>query len=201
MTGIKARLPDITIIRESHEENYLKEAQSRADSLWSRPPYVEHSEGCGRQGRGIYVPKSFLDSNPRNTNESSRHLAETFVNKWIDFRFGVFGYEASRSEHQRTEVFVNLSNETIDGVRSTSDQLLRSDQAVLCDGRTHEEVIAAHPDTAKGEQNMKTIRDQQKDFEFGTRRGQCSVFSFPTLDTLIEIATVLSGTHNLRPLL
>ena len=98
------------------------------------------------------MPKSFLDSNPRNTNESSRHLAETFVNKWIDFRFGVFGYEASRSEHQRTEVFVNLSNETIDGVSSRSDQLLRSDQAVLCDGRTHEEVIAAHPDTAKGEQ-------------------------------------------------
>ena len=171
MTGIKARLPDITIIRESHEENYLKEASSRADSLWSRPPYVEHSEGCGRQGRGIYVPKSFLDSNPRNTNGSSRHLAETFVNKWIDFRFGVFGYEASRSEEQRTEVFVNLSNETIDGVRSTSDQLLRSDQAVLCDGRTHEEVIAAHPDTAKGEQKHENHPRSRGTLNLGL--GQC----------------------------
>ena len=76
--------------------------------------------------------------------------AETFVNKWIDFRFGVFGFEASRSE-RRTDVFVNLSNETIDGVSSTSDQLLRSDQAILCDGKTYEEVIAQHPDVAKGE--------------------------------------------------
>ena len=95
------------------------------------------------------------------------------MNKWLDFRFGVFGYEASRSEHQRTEeVFVNLSNETIDGVSSRSDQLLRSDQAVLCDGRTHEEVIAAHPDTAKGEQKHE---NQPRSTEgFGTK----IVFSF-----------------------
>ena len=100
----------------------------------------------------MYVPKSFLDhSNLGHTNESSKHMAaEAFVNKWIDFRFGVFGFEASRSE-RRTDVFVNLSNETIDGVSSTSDQLLRSDQAILCDGKTYEEVIAQHPDVAKGE--------------------------------------------------
>ena len=154
VTGIKSRQPDITIIQQSHEENYLKEGLSRADSLRSRPaPYVEHSEGCGHQGRGIYVSKSFLDTNPGYTNESSKRLAETFVNTWIDFRFGVFGFESStrRSERKRTDLFVTLSNETIDGVSSQSDQLLRSTQAERCDGRTYEEVIERHPDISKGE--------------------------------------------------
>ena len=75
------------------------------------------------------------------------------MNTWIDFRFGVFGFESSsrRSERKRTDLFVTLSNETIDGVSSRSDQLLRSRQAERCDGRTYEEVIERHPDISKGE--------------------------------------------------
>ena len=140
----------MTIIHESHEASYLKESLGGVDSL--QVPYVEHSEGCGRQGRGIYVPESFLDSNPSYTNRtlSSRHIAETFVNKWIDFRFGVFGFDSSRGGERREEVFVSLSNETIDGVSSASDRVLRSGQARLCGGKTHEEVIAGHPDISQG---------------------------------------------------
>ena len=151
MTGIKARNPDITIIQDGHDVNYLNEVPSRAESLQCRTAYVEHSEGCGRQGRGIFIPKSFLDSHPRNTDgiETSEKLAEAFVNKWIDFRFGVFHYESSKSE-RRNDSFVNMNNETIDGVSCSIDQLLRSEQAMRCDGKSYEEVIANHPDLSKG---------------------------------------------------
>merc|ERR1719422_1359784 len=42
-------------------------------------PYVEHSQGCGYPGKGIYIPLSSLSS----LNST------TLVDKWVEYRYGV----------------------------------------------------------------------------------------------------------------
>ena len=80
------------------------------------------------------------------------------MSKWIDFRFGVFDFDASTSldggianeRGKYSELVVNLINDTIDGVRVESDQLQLSTQDKLCDGKTYEKVIGQHPDITQG---------------------------------------------------
>ena len=109
--------------------------------------------------------------NPKNTTHlSDRHLAEKFVSKWIDFRFGVFDFDASTAldggianeRGKYSELVVNLINDTIDGVRVESDQLQLSTQDKLCDGKTYEKVIGQHPDITQGRISINDQHSLQK---------------------------------------
>ena len=153
VAGIAARQADIIIMNSGHQP-------------YQDFPYVEHSLGCGRQGNRIYVPRSFLDKNPQNTTQQSLHQAETFVNTWIDFRFGVFDFEPPipssgggglKNARKYSELVVNVSNDTIDGARVVSDQLLQTRQDDHCGGKSYEEVIGQHPDITQGTSSIQII--------------------------------------------
>jgi len=72
VAGLPSRQPDIVI---ESGQSYL--------------PYVDHAQGCGHQAARINLPSSFIGVNVHNT---TRDRAERLVNKWIDFRFGVFDF-------------------------------------------------------------------------------------------------------------
>jgi len=117
MSGLAARAPDIVI--ESGEG----------------APYVEHSRGCGVQGDAIYVPNMFFEESV-NMNVSARK----FVNRWIDFRFGVFDFEQNSSkvlvgEHEQPSI-----------------------QALLCGGKSFEKVIGEHPDSRRVKTDNEPMR-------------------------------------------
>ena len=115
--GLGARQPDIIVER----------GEGR--------PYVEHSRGCGEQGDVIYVPDKLFDHSVNTTQ-----FAKEFVNRWIDFRFGVFGFEMIKDEMVTEE---NISDNSEDG----DDIIKIPRQALLCGGKTFEEVIGEHPDS------------------------------------------------------
>ena len=101
MAGLPSRHPDIVI-----------------ESGQTLQPYVEHAAGCGHQATRINLPSSFIGVNRHNT---TRQAAERIVNKWIDFRFGVFDFGEGEGESER--------------------------QGRLCPGKSYQEVIGEHPDS------------------------------------------------------
>ena len=114
VAGLPSRQPDIVI-----------------ESGQSRSPHVEHAQGCGHQGTRINLPSSFIGVNGHNT---TRDQAEELVNKWIDFRFGVFdfGHEAEGGVSER--------------------------QARLCPGKSYQEVIGEHPDSGLVKTDNEPLR-------------------------------------------
>ena len=100
MAGLPSRQPDIVI-----------------ESGQSYSPYVDHAKGCGHQAARINLPSSFIGVNLHNT---TRARAERLVNKWIDFRFGVFDF---------------------------GQELVSERQARLCPGKSYQDVIGEHPDS------------------------------------------------------
>jgi len=128
VSGLAARNPDIVI--ESGDGD----------------PYVEHSRGCGVQGDVIYVPDKFFDDSV-NTTQS----AKEFVNRWIDFRFGVFDYEIDKAE----VVTQNITGSY--GVDGANMKKI-SRQALLCGGKTFEEVIGEHPDSRRVKTDNEPMR-------------------------------------------
>ena len=146
VASVSARDPDIIVVETRDDDD------DDGDQ-----PHVDHSEGCGHQSHRIYLPRTFLDHNPQNTTQPLRHTdaqARIFVNNWIDFRFGVFGFSSESVKDAGGEMTENVSNETLDGVNVTIDQLVLSGQASLCDGKHYQEVIAEHPDIRQGTQSQ-----------------------------------------------
>ena len=99
-------------------------------------PYVQQSGGCGVQGQALYLSTTALDANVSV-------VATSFVNRWMDFRFGVFGY----GDDKKTG-----------GQEDNSQHVKLSRQQVLCDGRSHREVIGEHPDLARPRGDNEPMR-------------------------------------------
>ena len=75
-------------------------------------------------------------------------------------RLGTFQFDSSRQDQRETvteseELFVNMSNERVDGATSSTDQLLVSQQDFYCHGKTFHQVITAHPDISQGKTSTK----------------------------------------------
>ena len=100
VAGLPSRQPDIVI-----------------ESGQSYSPYVDHAKGCGHQAARINLPSSFIGVNLHNT---TRARAQRLVNKWIDFRFGVFDF---------------------------GQELVSERQTRLCPGKSYQDVIGEHPDS------------------------------------------------------
>ena len=97
-------------------------------------PFVEQSSGCGAAADMIYLPTTFL-TNLGNVSQS----CEQVVDRWMEYRYGVFPDEAYPAD----PLYPNL---LINNLTGPAHQVLPTRQRVLCEGRTREQVIAAHPD-------------------------------------------------------
>ena len=126
VSGLGARDPDIVI--ESGDGD----------------PYVEHSRGCGVQGDVIYVPDKFFDGSVNTTEAAGK-----FVNRWIDFRFGVFDYKIKDAVNQ---------NRTRDKSLICKNNVEITKQNVLCGGKSFEEVIGEHPDIKRVKTDNEPMR-------------------------------------------